>query len=108
MAITKCPECGKDVSDQAEKCIHCGFPLTVKKGKKKGKDVTTIEFTKKKYKLQLFFCVTLIAIGIIIEIASTEAIAQPQSFVNNFGTVFILAGLIWYVILRIIIWWHHG
>ena len=27
MALIKCPECGKDVSDRAEKCIHCGFPL---------------------------------------------------------------------------------
>lgn len=27
MAIIKCPECGKDVSDKSDKCIHCGFPL---------------------------------------------------------------------------------
>ena len=25
--LIKCPECQKDVSDQAESCIHCGFPL---------------------------------------------------------------------------------
>ena len=27
MAIINCPECGKEISDKAEKCIHCGFPL---------------------------------------------------------------------------------
>lgn len=27
MALIKCPECGKEVSDQAEACIHCGYPL---------------------------------------------------------------------------------
>ncbi len=27
MAMIKCPECGRDVSDRAEKCIHCGYPL---------------------------------------------------------------------------------
>lgn len=27
MALIKCPECGKDVSDKARACIHCGFPL---------------------------------------------------------------------------------
>lgn len=27
MAIIKCPECGKEISDKAEKCIHCGYPL---------------------------------------------------------------------------------
>jgi uncharacterized membrane protein YvbJ len=27
MAIIKCPECGQDVSDMAQVCIHCGYPL---------------------------------------------------------------------------------
>jgi len=30
MAIIKCPECGQDVSDKAEVCIHCGAPLKEK------------------------------------------------------------------------------
>lgn len=27
MALINCPECGKSISDQAKKCIHCGCPL---------------------------------------------------------------------------------
>lgn len=27
MALIKCPECGKEISDKAPACIHCGFPL---------------------------------------------------------------------------------
>ena len=27
MALIKCPECGKEVSDKAPACIHCGCPL---------------------------------------------------------------------------------
>lgn len=27
MAIIRCPECGKDVSDTSPSCIHCGFQL---------------------------------------------------------------------------------
>ena len=27
MALINCPECGKEVSDAAKVCIHCGFPL---------------------------------------------------------------------------------
>ena len=27
MALIKCPECGKEISDTADKCIHCGCPL---------------------------------------------------------------------------------
>ena len=29
MALIKCPECGKEISDKAPSCIHCGFPLAV-------------------------------------------------------------------------------
>ena len=28
MALIKCPECGREVSDRAGSCPHCGFPLT--------------------------------------------------------------------------------
>ncbi len=27
MALIVCPECGKEISDKSEACIHCGFPL---------------------------------------------------------------------------------
>lgn len=25
--LIKCPECGKEVSDKAQACIHCGYPI---------------------------------------------------------------------------------
>ena len=27
MALIKCPECGKDISNRTEKCVHCGYPV---------------------------------------------------------------------------------
>ena len=30
MPLTKCPDCGKDVSDKALECVHCGCPLQPK------------------------------------------------------------------------------
>lgn len=27
MALIKCPECGGEVSDKSNVCIHCGYPL---------------------------------------------------------------------------------
>ena len=27
MALINCPECGREVSDKAFQCIHCGYPL---------------------------------------------------------------------------------
>ena len=31
MALIKCPECGKEISDNASKCPNCGNPMYVKK-----------------------------------------------------------------------------
>ena len=30
MALIKCPECGKEISDKSNQCIHCGYPLIIK------------------------------------------------------------------------------
>lgn len=30
MSLIKCPECGRRISDEAEACIHCGYPIKVK------------------------------------------------------------------------------
>ena len=30
MALIQCPECGKEISDQAKMCVHCGFELQQK------------------------------------------------------------------------------
>lgn len=31
MALIKCPECGREISDKSDRCIHCGYPLEQKK-----------------------------------------------------------------------------
>ena len=32
MALIKCPECGKEISDKAPACIYCGFPISLLNG----------------------------------------------------------------------------
>ena len=32
MALIKCPECKREVSDKAEACIHCGYPIAKLRG----------------------------------------------------------------------------
>ena len=27
MSLIKCPECGKEISNKAKMCIHCGYPM---------------------------------------------------------------------------------
>ena len=31
MALIKCPECGKEISDTTSKCIHCGYEFSKEK-----------------------------------------------------------------------------
>lgn len=35
MALINCPECGKEVSDNAEVCVNCGFPIVKNENQKK-------------------------------------------------------------------------
>ena len=54
MAIIVCPECGKEISDQHEFCIYCGFPIKPKEdSKEKGNrveahDVMVLDYSSKK------------------------------------------------------------
>ena len=38
MALIKCPECGKEISDKASICVNCGYPISeyVDLGMKRG------------------------------------------------------------------------
>lgn len=56
MPIIKCPECGQDVSDQANKCVHCGYPL--KKSKHPKAQGT-------RYKIFLFIAIPLLVVAVV-------------------------------------------
>lgn len=58
MALIKCPECGKEISDTCDVCIHCGYKL-------KNKKESLI-----KWKLNKKVSIAIIAIIIIIIVAS--------------------------------------
>lgn len=56
MALIKCPECGKEISDKAPACIHCGFPLSllnVSSEIKEEVEVKTNITSEKGYSLEL-------------------------------------------------------
>ena len=51
MALIKCSECGKEISDKAEVCLHCGNPIqkTIKEENQKNKK-SYDELTKREKK----------------------------------------------------------
>lgn len=55
MALIKCPECGREVSNKATTCIHCGTPLIVeKKVKVKIPPFCTGMFNQKATEVEVF------------------------------------------------------
>lgn len=42
MALIHCPECGKEISDQAPACIHCGYPLQKSDGAEPPKQFSVV------------------------------------------------------------------
>ena len=71
MSLIKCTECGKDISDQALSCPHCGVPLSSKdlsgipnEARKVDLNVEKFEMTSKKWKKYLAFAIPLLIIGL--------------------------------------------
>ncbi len=63
MALIKCPECGKEISDAAVKCPNCGYPVKAeqKKKEKENKNQKLVEcpechnMVESQYKTYLLF-----------------------------------------------------
>lgn len=49
MAIIKCPECGKEISDKATSCPNCGFPLIKGQPEKEKSKEYTVEINDSMY-----------------------------------------------------------
>ncbi len=69
MALIDCPECGKQISDKAVSCIHCGNPLvttpTPVKLAAESDAVVTTEATNKAWKAVQGIGVLMIVLGLV-------------------------------------------
>ncbi len=59
MALIKCKECGKEISDKAKKCIHCGIAL-----KDDGNKVTNNDNKKKNKAVKIIVGIILLVVAI--------------------------------------------
>ena len=100
MAIIKCPECGAEVSDKAEQCLKCAYPIAKKSTQN---EVQTIEQTGKNLKLQLVLAIIVMFIGVFVFAIS------GREFVPGLvcGGLVIFMGLVWSIVVKIRIWWNH-
>lgn len=90
MALINCPECGKEISDKSEKCIHCGYPIRNipylhENINGKDYDVSFLldnsmsQVKKMKHLTELSGCDLLLAKQIVLKYCPTKAIEQKSS-----------------------------
>jgi len=103
MALIKCGECSKEISDRAESCPHCGNPVAADPDIVGGRQVRTVERTAKRFKGQVLIAAALIVIGLVWGIAGIQSEER-----SGWPGLLLIAGLGWYVVTRVRAWWHHG
>lgn len=136
--LINCPECQKQISDKAAACPHCGNPMTpvaspVNSESTKAASgihfkqtpprqtqsaqptiqintpppppVQTIEKTSKTWKAQQVYSALLACFGVLLAVGGSAA---KESSTAGWGFFLMFAGIIWYAVVRVSIWWHHG
>lgn len=104
MALIKCPECGTQVSEKAQQCPKCSYPISTIPAGKKVEDVQTIQQTSKRFKKQIIVAVLLLIGGIIVIAIAADAKKYGLAGVGILATIL---GVVWYIIVRLRIWWNH-
>ncbi len=106
MALINCPECDAQVSDVAESCPKCGYPIAQAKQVRNGVGKTqAIEKTSKYYKIQQLNAALLAVVGVIMLVAGVGTGGVVVAVLGGLGTA---AGLVWYIVASTGAWWHHG
>ena len=101
MALVRCPDCGKEISDAAPSCIHCGRPRAAQIV---GDKVQTVELTAKRYKGQQLLGVILLVVAVVVAIAS----GGHNAIAGALSSLMFLGGLSLWIAGRFGAWWHHS
>lgn len=105
MALVECPECTKQISDQAGACPHCGYALSAPApagvAYKDGSSYVTNQGTSKSLKLQGLLAAILMGVSFAMLFSNPE-----QS--NPIWSLGVTVGLIWYLVTRVMRWWRHA
>lgn len=100
MPLIKCPECGKEVSNKAHTCPHCGFPIeemAVEEVAKQsiGEPIFTFKERRGRTGSILAFVLLEVIIGVCIGLSFTNMTALVFALI--FGSCFELGGVVGFV-----------
>ena len=97
MALIECPECGKEISEQAVSCPQCAYPIQTQSAMYEH-PVQTIEQTGKKWKAGQL-------VGAFMMVAAPVSLALESP---TLAIALFFFGLAVYVGFRVGAWWGHG
>lgn len=101
MALIKCPECAREISDRAPVCPNCGVPIAVTSEQKINEsNMVTIQETSKRLKGLIIISTLLIAGGFLL-------FFKAGTPMRPISALIIIIGLILYFITKFNIWWYH-
>jgi len=109
MALIKCPECSKEVSDEVSTCPHCGTPIVTATELEAVEEppLEIQETSRDLNKNQRLIAASLFFCGIILllkfSFTASESRLPGLALVSVLMTV---SGIIFYVVTKIRIWWH--
>ena len=103
MPLIHCPECRREISDRAVACPGCGYGLG---GRPSGGDAdpVTTQRTGKRFKGQILWAFLLGCLGVgfmLLAFLVGEFVLVP------IGALLTLAAIAWWLVVSLLIWWHH-
>lgn len=106
MALIKCEECGREVSEKASACPGCGAPVG-------GEDrqPVVVEQTAKHWKGHILAGLGTAIVGLVIAVIAPLVGTPPRGHMDAgmvLGVVMLLGGILWFIGAAIGAWWHHG
>lgn len=75
MALIKCPECGKEISDTVKNCIHCGYVLKQETNVSPQQTIVTVEAPKKAKSSSKFLIIGITLFLIALSISAFNHIS---------------------------------
>lgn len=113
MALINCKECQHQVSSKASSCPQCGAPIMEKEEVEgAGTRLFTTQETSKDLKVLVVWAYCIMLLGMLMTAVTplwlTAHDHRWQLSDLSYGLCVILLGVVWQVINKIRIWWHHG
>lgn len=97
MALIKCPECQREISDKVKACPHCGYPLSLDESTDSltpatsgANEITTLPPTKTRKIIPVIAVVVIIIIAAIVALSiqkKNQQIAVHDEYVDNLVSV---------------------